>query len=143
MSRNYKKNKNITIPLPRDSETLQKLIADAADCNMSDKIGVFAGIRLAEYYKARQEGRILPEGAGYHSAALFPQAWPASTTAVPSASLSRNGYQHATSSSGPSAAELERLKDRPEIIEAAEADELEEDDLAFFLDDEEDEEEED
>jgi hypothetical protein len=143
MTRNYKKNKNISMPLPRDSETLDDLIEDARDCNMSDKIGVFAGVRLAEYYKARREGRILPAGVSYQSLlsalSAVSQTWAGAT---PASTPSYNGYRSAPpSASGPSAAALERLKERPEIIQAAGADDLDEDDLAFYLEDDEEEEE--
>jgi hypothetical protein len=142
MGRNYKRNKNITLAFPRDNETLQALIEDAASCGQSDKIGVFAAIRLAEYYKARRQGRILPEGASYSAPYPYPQAQAWGTLAAASStppSLNGNGHHPAAQSSGPSSAELERLKNRPEVVQAEGADDLGEDDLAFFMEDEEDE----
>jgi hypothetical protein len=139
MARNYKKNRNITMPLARESEVLQALLADAEDCNMLHQIGVFAALRLAEYYKARRQGRILPEGVGYAPPYLPAQTWGAPGAMLQNVPPSGNGYQRAPSN-GPNVAELERLKSRPEIIQADQTSDLDADDLAFFTQDEEEEE---
>ncbi|MDQ2888388.1 MAG: hypothetical protein M3Y39_20170 [Chloroflexota bacterium] len=136
MSRNYKKNRNIAMPLGRNSAVLRALIEDAEECNMSHQIGVFASIRLAEYYKARRQGRILPEGAGYPASYPPVQPWAAPSSASPP---SRNDNGNGHYSLQQSASELERLKNRPEVVQAADADDVEASDLAFFIDDEEEE----
>lgn len=144
MARDYKKNYNITMPIPRNSEVLRELLADAGENNMLHLIGIFSGTRLAEYYKARREGRILPEGTRFPAPYLQPPAWgiPAGDGAVPPAipppfqpgQRGSSGHQPAQSDA-PSLKELEQLKNRPEVIKAAGADNLDASDLAFFLED--------
>jgi hypothetical protein len=154
MGRDYKKNKNITMPIDRNSQVLQDLIEDAEKHGMSDQIGVFARIRLTEYYEARKRGRILPEGAAIYPAT--PWATMAATATPPvtpqyggggnghhtnAAASVLHGNSSPSSSSEPSAADLERLADRPEVIELNTDDDDDDDGLSYFLDQEEEEEE--
>jgi hypothetical protein len=140
MGRNYHKNKNITIPLGRDSETLVDLIEDARRSGMSHQIGLFAGIRLSEYYRAIKQGRILPEGTAVYPTA----AWGTPAAAAPN--MPPAGHQNGNSNTlspaqrnEPSASELAKLANRPEFI-AASSEEVNDGDLAFFIEnDEEDE----
>ena len=123
----------------RDGETLESLIKDAQDCNMSHQIGVFAGIRLAEYYKAVREGRLLPPGM---TSAMYPMMQPmwgqmAAQPPPSPTSYHQNGKQ---SSNEPSAADLERLANRPETIDLNTDASNDGEDLSYFFDQEDNEE---
>lgn len=73
MSRNYQKNRYHPTPIERGSELESDFLADAKAHGMARYPGPFIALRLADYYKAVKEGRLLPEGsspsfvAGTHS----------------------------------------------------------------------------
>ena len=76
MARNYKRNRYHPTPIERGSELEQDFLADAKAHRMDRLPGPFIAMRLADYYKAVREGRLLPEGstpsfvAGTHSSRL-------------------------------------------------------------------------
>lgn len=132
MGRNNERNKNITVPFAREGRTLASLVADATRNNMMRLIGVLVGLRLGEYYEAVEEGRILPKGLTYNGVSVVPvQQGPASFT------QSLNGQQPGVADApvlpAPviSAADLQRLQDRPDIIQSS--GEISDDDLDYFL----------
>ncbi len=63
MSRNYQKNRYHPTPIERGSELEQDFLADAKAHRMAHMPGPFIALRLADYYKAVREGRLLPEGS--------------------------------------------------------------------------------
>jgi hypothetical protein len=63
MARNYKRNRYHPTPIERGSELEQDFLADAKAHQMDRLPGPFIAMRLADYYKAVREGRLLPEGS--------------------------------------------------------------------------------
>lgn len=148
MGRNYKKNRNIVVPLGRDSETLKALEEDAERYEMSSQIGKFVALRLAEYYQLKRAGRILPEGATAPAAMLpygmgypLPPAGAWGTPAlVPSETSAPLPVQPAAPrpTSGPSEEEIARLADRPQEVDLVDTTDLDDDGFDYFLEEEED-----
>jgi hypothetical protein len=63
MARNYKRNRYHPTPIERGSELEQDFLADAKAHRMERLPGPFIALRLADYYRAVREGRLLPEGS--------------------------------------------------------------------------------
>jgi|SRR5579862_7467903 hypothetical protein len=63
MSRNYKRKRYHPTPIERGSELEREFLADLTAHQATDRPGPFIAERLAEYYKAKREGRLLPEGS--------------------------------------------------------------------------------
>ena len=63
MTRNYKRKRYHPTPMVRGSWLEEQFLADAIEHQMEHLPGVFIALRLADFYKARNEGRILPEGS--------------------------------------------------------------------------------
>lgn len=89
MSRNYQKNRYHPTPIERGSELESDFLADAKAHGMARFPGPFIAMRLADYYKAVKEGRLLPEGsspsfvAGTHSSRMAPLPEREASVAVP------------------------------------------------------------
>jgi len=51
MARDTERYAYFTIGIPRDSETLEKLLHDAKECGMQDAIARLLVVRLTDFYK--------------------------------------------------------------------------------------------
>lgn len=134
------------MPLERGSETLEDLLNAARDRGMSKQIGLYAAQCLAEYFKARREGRILPEGMTLYTVAvpsgmMPPMFGPGAATQPAIATSTSNNHQDNGSNNGTSSADLERLANRPEVIDLNPED-SDGDDLSYFFNQEDEDDEE-
>lgn len=89
MTRNYQKNRYHPTPIERGSQLEEDFLADAKAHGMDRLPGPWIAIRLADYYKAVREGRLLPEGsspsfvAGTHFSRVAPPPEREEPVAVP------------------------------------------------------------
>jgi hypothetical protein len=136
MARNYKEKRYVPIPMVRESELECDFLADAQAHNMQHQLGNFGSIRLAEYYKAKKQGRILPEGMTFPGMIAMPGAvWPAMPFPTAPAPRENPAHSRLAPEQEVSPTDLERLRNRPAVIEVPEGGA----DFSFFEDEDDDE----